>query len=165
MTRPSMINPHVMASIVGPNAGHAWLRARQATGVEMYRGAECRRRMTGAACLEVACLDRAPAPCHPALRFSGLVRPLLGLRLAQAALDLELIGPADPTMDARRVPQCGGHGRALGLIVGVDLTRGGLDLERVERAGTCRQLFGSDHFGLAVEAECRPVLKVRALAF
>src|SRR5882724_10340199 len=151
-----------MVSIVDPKARHAWPAPSRITGVEMYRGAGCRRRMTGA---QVACLDRAPAPRHPALRFSGIVRQFLRLRLAQAAFGLELIGPADPAIDAWRVPQRGGHGRALGLIVGIDLTRRGLDLERVECAGACRQLFAADHFGLAVEAERRPVLKVPALAF
>src|SRR5215510_14704306 len=133
-----------------------------ATGVDRqtYRGAE-HRRTTEA---QVACLDRAPAPRHPALRFSGIVRKLLRLRLAQAAFDLELIGLANPAIDCRRIPKSGSQGRAFGLIVGIDLTRGGLDLERVERAGTGRQLFGSDHLGLAIDAHCGAALKACGLA-
>src|SRR5262249_17370466 len=127
----------------------------------MSRGAERPRRTTGA---QVAYLDRAPAPRHPALRFSRVVRDFLRLRLAQAGFDLELVSLANPAIDGRRIPKGGGQGRAFGLVVGVDLTRGGLDLEGVERAGAGRQLFGSDHLGLAVDAHGGAALKARGLA-
>src|SRR4029077_5196210 len=52
-------------------------------------------------------------------------------------------------------------GRGFGLIVGIDLTHGGLDLERVERASACRQLLRSDHLGLTTQAHGRSVLKGR----
>src|SRR5215510_2713280 len=138
------------------------LHSRIATGAgrQTYREAE-HRRTTEA---QVASLDRAPAPRHPALRFSGIVREFLRLRLAQAAFDRELVGLANPAIDCRRIPKSGRQGGGFGLIVGVDLTRGGLDLERVERASACRQPFHSDHFGLAIDAHRGAALKACGLA-
>src|SRR5215467_4574840 len=120
------MNPHLAVSIVDPNAPTRMTARASATGAdkETDRGAEDRRRTTGA---QIACLETAPAPCHPALRFSGIVRKLFRLGIAQAAFDLESIGLADPTIDGRCIPKNGSQCRALGLIVGVDLTHGGLD--------------------------------------
>src|ERR1700754_161701 len=105
------------------NTHYAWRRQTRATGAggQMYQGAKRHRRTTGA---QAAFLDKAPAPRHPALRLSGVVREVLSLRLAQASFDLELVGLAHPAIDCRRIPKSGGQGRAFGLIVGVDLTRG-----------------------------------------
>src|SRR5262245_22874279 len=128
----------------------------------MSRGAYRPRRTTGA---EVARPGSAAAQPRPGLRSSGIVREFLGLWLAQAAFDLELVGLANPTTDARCIPKSGSEGCGSGLIVGVDLPRGGLDLERLERTGACRQLFRPDHSGLAADAHRGAVSKVRSLAF
>src|SRR5205823_11312531 len=87
----------------------------------------------------------------------------LGLRLSQATLDLDLIGPANPTIDAWRIPKSGSHRCSLGLIVGIDLPHRSLDLERVKCARARGYLFCSDHPGLACGAQCGSVLKVRGL--
>ena len=116
----------------------------------MGRGAGRRRRTTGA---QIPFLVRAPAPCHPALRFSGIIRQLLRMRVPHATLNLGPIGLADPTIDARRVPKGSGYARRLRLIVGIDLTQGGVDLECVERAGARGYLFRAYHFGLARDAK------------
>src|SRR5262245_32479545 len=127
----------------------------------MARGAGRRRRTTGA---QVPFLEGAPAPCHPALRFSGIIRQLLRMRVPHATFNLGPIGLADPTIDARRVPKGSGYGRRLRLIVGIDLTRGGVDLECFERACARSNLFCAYHFGLTGDADCGPILKMRRLA-
>src|SRR4029079_4814751 len=76
--------------------------------------------------------DWAPAPCHPALRFSGIIGQLFCVRTAEPTFDLELVGPADPAIDARRIPKNGIDRGSLGLIVGIDLAHFRLDLERIE---------------------------------
>src|SRR5262245_59438749 len=129
--------------------------------MEMFRGATRRRRKTGA---PAACLEGAPAPCHPALRFSRIIGQLLRARVAQATLALGLRDFANPTIDARRVPKRSRYGRRLRLVVGIDLTYGALDLERVERACARGYLFRAHHLGLAGDAQCGPTLKMRGLA-
>src|SRR4029453_16296163 len=72
-------------------------------GKQMCQGAN-HRRMTGA---QLDLRDWAPAPCHPALRFSGIICQLFCVRTASPTFGLELIGPADPAINARRIPKNG----------------------------------------------------------
>src|SRR5262245_860837 len=97
----------------------------------MYRGA-MHRRPTGAQALS---LDMAPAPCRPALRFSGIFGQLLSIRIPKPPFDLKFVSPAHPAIYVRRVPKNGIYCRRFGLIIGIDLTHLGLDLESFKRPG------------------------------
>src|SRR5262245_47649566 len=82
---------------------HAFCASVTAEDMQTGRGARDHRRKTSA---QVACQEGAPAPCRPALRFSGIIDKLLRVRVAHATLDARLVGSAHPAIDRWGVPEC-----------------------------------------------------------